>query len=117
MNTIGFFFVQLAVTILVASLITAYLRPYLQKILVDLCATEDRAQFWIKFSNILLIGMPVVFALKFTPLATESNEMFFEIMSKIGSNIFGFLFALICIGVIVSFFALVAPKNKSTEKR
>ena len=117
MNTIGFFFVQLAITTLVASLITIYLRPYLYKILVDLCTTEDRAQFWTKFSNILLIGMPVVFALKFTPLATESTEMFFEIMSKLGSNIFGFLFALVCIGVIVSFFALVAPKNKLTETK
>jgi len=117
MNSISFFFIQLAVTILVASLITIYLRPYLQKLLVDLCTTEDRAQFWTKFSNILLIGTPIIFALKFKPEATETTDLFFEIMSKLGSNIFGLLFALICVGIVVSFFALVAPKNGKLETK
>lgn len=115
MNTIVSFLVQVALTLIVASLLVLYLRPFLRRILIDLCGTEERAQFWMAFSSTLLIGMPVIFALNYHPEATQAEELFFEITRKLSGNLGGLLVALIGIGFIVSFFALFAPRPKPAE--
>ena len=116
MNAIVSFLIEVAVTVIAASLIVAYFRPHLRRILVDLCGTEDRANFWTVFTNILLIGMPVVLSLNFKADAQTPEEIFFEIIGKLSGNLVGFLFALVCVGGIVSFFALFAPKPKAETK-
>jgi len=117
MNMIIFFSAQVILTLVIVSLIVGYLRPYLKKVLVDLCGTEDRAQFWTVFSNVLLIGMPLIFSLNYRPDASNAEELFFDVASKLSGNLGGLLFAMIGIGVIVSFFALVAPKGSKVEAK
>ena len=117
MNTILTFVVEVIITLILAALLVGYLRPFLQKVLVDLCGTEDRAKFWTAFSNILLIGLPVIFALHYRPEAKTTEELFFEVAGKLSGNLGGLLFALTGIGFIVSFFALVAPKTKKLEAK
>lgn len=102
--------IEVGLTILASVLITGYLRPYLKRVLVDLCRTEDRARFWEVFSNILLIGLPAIIALGFRPEAVTLEEAVFEIIGRLSGNLAGYLFALVGIGIIVSFFALVAPR-------
>ena len=117
MNTILSFLIQMLLTFLLTFLIVGYLRPYLHKILVDLCGTEERAQFWTAFSNILLIGLPLIFALNYAPQTRNVEGLFFEVAGKVGGNLGGLLVALIGIGVMVSFFALVAPKPNKLESK
>lgn len=110
MNTILSFVIEVSLTLLIAALLVNYLRPFLWKILVDLCGTEERAKFWTAFSNILLIGLPAIFALNFRPIASSPEGLFFEIAGKLSGNLGGLLLALIGVGFIVSFFALVARR-------
>ena len=117
MNTIVSFLIEVALTLLISSLLIRYLRPFLRKILVDLCGTADRAQFWLAFSSILLMGMPVLFALNYSPQATNAEELFFEVARKLSGNLGSFLFSLIGIGFIVSFFALFAPRPMPVEAK
>jgi len=56
MNTIGIYLLQIIVTLVISLAVVIYFRPYLERILVDLCGTQDRAQFWVVFSSILLMG-------------------------------------------------------------
>lgn len=113
MNTIISFVIEVTLTLMIAALLVRYLRPFLGKILVDLCGTEERAKFWTAFSNILLIGLPVIFALNFRPISGSPEGLFFEIAGKLSGNLAGFLLALIGVGFIVSFFALVARRPAS----
>jgi hypothetical protein len=117
MNTIVSFLIQSVVTLVTIFLIVGYLRPYLRKILVDLCGTEERAQFWTAFSNILLLGMPMILALNYRPEAKNMEDLFFEVAGKLSGNLGGLLFATVCIGIAVSFFALVAPKTQKAEAK
>lgn len=110
MNTIGSFVIQVALTLTIAVLLTRYLRPFLRRILIDLCGTEDRARFWEAFSNILLIGIPLIFSLTYNPKSGSTEALFFEVAAKLSGNLGGFLVALIGIGFMVSFFALVSRK-------
>lgn len=109
------FVIEVALTLIISALLVRYLRPFLRKILLDLCGTEERAQFWVVFSNLLLMGMPTLFALNYKPQATDASALFFEITGKLSGNLGGFLVALVGIGLIVSFFALVAPRPAKME--
>jgi hypothetical protein len=117
MNTILSFLIQMLITFLLAFWIVRYLQPSLRKILLDLCGTEERAQFWNAFSNILLLGMPLIFALNYRPETRDLEKLFFDVAGKVSGNLGGLLVALIGIGFIVSFFALVAPKPKTLEPK
>jgi hypothetical protein len=115
MNTILSFGIQVLLTLAISVLLVSYLRPFLQKVLIDLCGTEDRAQFWTAFSSILLIGTPVLIALNYRPEAVTTEGLFLEVASKLSGNLAGLLFSLIIIGLMVSLFALFAPKPKKME--
>ena len=117
MDKIFYFLMEAALTLIISVLIVRYLHPFLRKVLMDLCGTEDRAQFWTAFSNIVLIGLPMIIALNYQPEARSTEELFLEVAGKLSGNLGGFLFALIGIGFIVSFFALVAPRPPKMEAK
>lgn len=117
MNTILYFLIEIILTLVISTLIVGYLRPSLQKTLTDLCGTDDRAKFWTAFSNVLLIGMPMIFALNYKPAAQTSEDLFFEVAGRLGGNLGGLIFAVIGIGIFVSFFALFAPKPMKVESK
>lgn len=116
MNTFLSFAIEIGLTLLASVLITGYLRPHLKRVLVDLCQTEERAQFWMAFTNILLLGFPLLIALGFKPEARTVEEAAFEIIGRLSGNMAGYLFTLVGIGFIVTFFALVAPRQKAENK-
>lgn len=115
MNKLVAFAIELAVTLGTIGVLVAYLQQPLRRILIDLCGTEDRAQFWTSFTSLLLIVMPAVSALAFHPVATSLEETFFELMDHLGRSLLGFVIALIGVGLVVAFFALVAPRTRSEK--
>ncbi len=115
MNTIIVFLVEVIATLIICVLTFRYLKPFLNRVLTDLCGTEERAQFWTAFSGIILIGIPLLFSLMYHPEAQQAEEIFFELTRRTSSNLIGFMFALVGIGIIVSFFALVAPRAKELK--
>jgi hypothetical protein len=110
MNGIWIYLLQLVVTAGICLVVMIYFRLYLKQILVDLCGTPERAQFWVVFSSILLVGVPIIFGMGYTPQDNAPEKLFFDAASQVRVNLFGFLLALIGIGGAVSFFALVAPR-------
>ena len=117
MNKIVSFSIEVVLTLIVCSLLVAYLRPYLHRILIDLCGSEDRAQFWTAFSTILLVGFPLIIALGYRPEAFTSQDLFFEIIGRLSGNFGVDLAVLVGIGIIISFFVLVAPKPGRAEAK
>lgn len=117
MNTIISFLIQVFLTLILTSLIVIYIRPHLRKVLVDLCGTEERAQFWTVFSNVLLIGLPGILALNYRPEAGNLEELFFEVAGRLSGTLAGFLFALVCVGIVVSIFALFVPRSLKVESK
>lgn len=115
MNMILFFLLEVLLTFSVSMLVFRYMRPFLNRILVDLCGTEERAQFWTVFSNIILVGLPLLISLSYQPEASKAEELFFEITHRISGNMLGFLFSLLGVGLIVSVFALIAPRPKELK--
>jgi hypothetical protein len=115
MNTIGIYLFQLIATLVISLAVVIYFRPYLGRVLIDLCGTQERAQFWVVFSSILLVGVPLIFGMGYNPIDSQPGMLFFEAVGQVRINLFGFLLALIGIGCAVSFFALVAPRPAARE--
>ncbi len=110
MSTFVPYLIQLAVTLAICIVLTAYLRPHLNHVLVDLCRTEPRARFWSAFADLLLIALPVIFGLGYHPGNAAGTSLFFDVARQIQGTLAGFILALLAIGFVVSFFALVAPR-------
>ena len=117
MNLIILFLIEIAITLLASLLLMAYLRPHLHRMLVDLCGTDERAQFWTVFSNILLVGLPSIIALGFRPEANSMEASFFEVIGRLSGNLISFLFALVMVGVNITFFTLISPKSQKAESK
>ena len=115
MNTLAAFFLNVILTVLVVAGLVAYFRPHLHKILVDLCAGEARARFWGAFASILLIGLPVVTALGYIPSSASVSDSVLDLARQLSRNIMSFLAALVALGLVVSFFALVAPRRPAEK--
>ena len=116
MNSIFASAIEVIITFAICTLTFHYMRPFLKRILVDLCGTEERAQFWTVFSNILLVGLPLLISLMYQPKVSQTEELFFELTHRTSGNLFGFMFALIAVGFIVSIFALFAPRTPKESK-
>jgi hypothetical protein len=110
METIQMYLLQIAITAALSLAATVYLRPHLRRILTDLCGTPERAQFWVVFSSILLVGLPLIFSMGYNPMESAPGMIFFDAARQVRANLLGFLLALLGIGAAVSFFALVAPR-------
>ena len=110
MNVLVAFGVDFVATLLIGFLLVVYLRPSLHRVLVDLCGGEDRARFWSNFSSVLLIGVPAASALGYNPLSDGIQSTFLNITRQLGQNLMSFLAALMGLGLVVAFFALVAPR-------
>ena len=111
MNAIGMYLFQIFTTIGICLAVLTYFRPYLRRILLDLCGTQERAQFWVVFSSILLAGFPLIFSLGYNPLLSETGMQFFDAANQVRINLLALLFAFLGIGCMISFFALVAPRS------
>jgi len=113
MNALSSYLIDLALTLIIAALLTFALRNALSRVLLDLCGTPERAHFWLQFSTIMLIAMPVVIGLGFTPEADGGRALFFETGQQLGHNLMGYLFALTITGGFISIFALLAPRQRT----
>ncbi len=116
MNELAAFGIDFVVTLVIGVLLVLYLRPSLHSILVDLCAGQERAHFWTVFSTMVLIAVPMISALGYVPGGEGIDHGFFNITHQLAQNLVSFILALIAMGFVVGFFALVAPRTPKEQR-
>ena len=112
MNDIAAFALDLVLTLLVALALVIYLSPSLFRILVDLCGTQDRARFWLTLSRIVLVGIPVVSALGYEPGMQMGVPWYFDLAHQLARTAMSLLTATVGIGLVITFFAAIAPRQR-----
>lgn len=98
--------------------VVVYLRLPLRDILVELCGTERRAEFWLAISLVCLTLVPLIFSMSYTPDKTSVPIM--EIASQLKWGLAGLLSAVIVIACILSTFIsrhAPVPAAAVTESR
>ncbi|SNS55349.1 hypothetical protein SAMN06265795_103326 [Noviherbaspirillum humi] len=71
------FLIGLTLPIAISTAMAMYLRPILKSVLIELCGTEDRAEFWIRCSFLLSMLGGLIPVLAFIP--TSMNEPLLDI--------------------------------------
>lgn len=98
------FLIGLAITIVSVLLVVFYLRTHLKAILVDLCGTAERAEFWTAFSNIALTIVPLIFALHYRPEAGSPPSVFFAVCAQLEQALIGLACSVLGLGFVIANF-------------
>jgi len=110
MNDSMVFITGMGLTLAASLTVVAYMRIHLQRILVDLCGTEERAKFWAVFSNVVLVLTPLIFAMSYRPQSGAS--VLFELTTQIKWGFIGLIGSVLMLGIIVSWFILQQSPRK-----
>lgn len=98
----------------VSLLAVAYLRPHLRALLLDLCGTADRANFWAVFSDVTLVLMPLIFALQYRLEVGHGASLVFEFGAQLKWALVGLLTTVVILGIVISSFL---PRQPATPDR
>lgn len=114
-NTMIFITGMLGITF-TSLLAILYMKRPLKKILTDICGTEDRATFWVTFTNIMVILPPVLFAMNCQPNIGGGNSVFFEIVTQYKWGLFGLTGTVGVVGITI-WASIDTNKDKRNEMR
>lgn len=108
MNQVAIVAVGAGLAALMGAAAAAFLGGRLRRILVELCGTDARADFWLSFSALVLVMAPAVLALFGADLdcVAPGKAVFYEF--RLGA--FGLLFSVIGLGLTLSRYAEGAPR-------
>lgn len=95
----------------IALVVVVYLRPSLNKILIDLCGTQDRANFWSAFSSVTLVLMPVIFALHCRPQAGQPISAVLELSTQMEWALIGLVCTVVVLGFVLANFISAGPRK------
>jgi len=110
------FLVGLSLTLVTAFAVVAYLRVPLHNILVELCGTRERAQFWVTFSSVTITLVPVIFAMQYTPELTTGSTAVLELARQLKWALAGLLTAVVILGWVLSGFIRRQPLVGKTQQ-
>jgi uncharacterized membrane protein YhaH (DUF805 family) len=113
MNPISAFSAGISVTILLSVLVVKYLRSPLKKILVDLCGTTERAEFWLAFTNVTLVLVPLAVALRFRPLASSWAGFLFALSDQLQAVLLALIFTMVMLGIVLNRYIPSVKANSS----
>ena len=100
MSSVAIYLATLGVTVPASLAVVLVLRPALQRLLVDLCGTENRASFWTAFSTVALVLAPLLGAMHRRPGA--GGDAAFELASQLEWALGGLLAAVLIAGVVLA---------------
>lgn len=72
---------QIAIPLAFGILAASYLREVTRALLLDLCGTPERADFWVRTTAILLAGTPLALVLVFGHNANPLPEVIHQAMT------------------------------------
>ena len=104
MNEVLSFSIGLGVTLLMSILVVVYLRPPLRRILIDLCETEDRADFWTAFTHVTVVLFPLLCAMFHRPTGSGGTAAFFDVSTQLRWALIGLIGSIIVIGAVIARF-------------
>jgi len=105
------FLVGLSITLGISMAIVIYLKAPLQRILVELCGTQERADFWLAFSNVAVTLVPLIFAMQYTPEVKGGTPAILELATQLKWALVGLLVAVLVLGWVLSRFILRPRTN------
>lgn len=103
------FLADIAIVVLACIAIEAYISKHLRLLLIELCGTAERASFWLAFSNVALVVVPLIFALGYKPDVGPRWNVVFGMAEQLKSSLLGFVVTLTVLALVLFRFI---PRDK-----
>jgi hypothetical protein len=101
--------VALAVVLSVG--IVAYVKGHLRTLLIEICGTAERASFWLAFSNVTLVLVPLIFVLDYKPEFGPDKNLDFETVIDFNPARLAFVIAVASVALAMLRFI---PRDKTS---
>jgi uncharacterized membrane protein YhaH (DUF805 family) len=101
MNPTIAFVTDVSLAVVISMGIVAYVKGQLRSLLVELCGTAERASFWLAFSNVTLVLVPLIFALDYKPEFGPDKTLIFEMATQLKYAMIGFVIALCALALVM----------------
>ena len=102
MDTLTIFIIEVILCLAISFLLIYLLKPVLRQVLIETCGTNTRAEFWVMFTQLMLIISPLLIVIYFAP-TTDSVPMNVAeaIQDTLFRSLLGDFIALSMIGQII----------------
>jgi len=102
---------------LAASLgVVFYLRGHLRPLVIELCGSSARAEFWLALSYLNLILVPIIFALYSEPQVAPDKSVAFAMADQLKVALVGLVATLVVLGIVLMNFVRRFP-IRSVDQR
>ena len=101
MNPTTAFLIDVGLVAILSVSLVAYVKGHLSRLLIELCGTTERASFWLAFSNVTLVLVPLIFALNYEPESGHNRNFIFDMATQLKYAIIGFVIALSSLAIIL----------------
>lgn len=116
MNTLVLFGLEIALCLGISFILIALLRPLLRDVLTDTCGTEKRADFWVMFTQLMLIISPLLVVIYFAPITPFAQlDVAYELKKTLFRTLLGDFSALSAIGWVI-WKSISSPYNQAMPR-
>lgn len=114
MNTLFLFGLEIALCLGISLVLISLLSPLLRDVLTDTCGTGKRADFWVMFTQLMLVISPLLVVVYFAPTtAIEQLNVAHELQQTLFRALLGNFIALSVIGQVI-WKSISSPYNQAT---
>ncbi|MBF0369391.1 MAG: hypothetical protein HQL52_08050 [Magnetococcales bacterium] len=95
MNVWTFFLLQMAISLFISGVVVFVLSPALRPILADICGADHRARFWVTYSNVMMVLVPLLVVIFMGELQYSEERTLILLKRALGGTIAGLIVTLI----------------------
>lgn len=116
MNSLSIFMIEVLMCFTISFSMIYLLRPLLREVLVDICGTQARAEFWVMFTQLMLIISPLLIVIYFAPTQYDVDVNITEaIKDTLFRSLLGDFIALTMIGQVIWKSIKFTPDQQGAE--
>jgi hypothetical protein len=102
MNTLSLFTIEVLLCLGISIAVILLLKPLLRDVLVETCGTAKRAEFWVMFTQLMLVISPLLIVIFFAPTEASITINIAEAMQDtLFRSLLGVFVALAMIGQVM----------------
>ncbi len=102
MTTLILFTSEMALSLGISLIMILLLKPLLRDVLTDTCGTAQRAEFWVMFTQLMLVISPLLMVAFFAPTASITHlNIAHELQRALFRTLLGDFIGLCIIGRVI----------------
>ena len=102
MNAMTLFTLEVLLCFGISTAVILLIKPLLRDVLIETCGTAKRAEFWVMFTQLMLIISPLLLVIYFAPTTTTTTINLAEAMKDtLFRSLLGDFIALATIGQVI----------------